>query len=85
MSLSQPGSTTASPSRCGGGRLGSGSGSGGSVCLTPLSSAAPSTSTTATGAVFAALPLRLTPKTFTGEGHFDDYLQQFTAAARLSG
>ena len=50
-----------------------------------LSPAAPSTSTAAAGAVLAALPSSLMPDGFTGEGDFEDYLQQFTTAARLSG
>ena len=69
----------------GGGGPGSGSGSGGSVSLTLLSPAAPSTSTAAAGAVFSALPSCLMPEAFTGEGDFEDYLQQFTTAATLSG
>ena len=69
----------------GGGGPGSGSGSGVSVSLTPLSPAAPSTSTAAAGAVFSALPSCLMPEAFTGEGDFEDYLQQLTTAARLSG
>ena len=84
-SLSQPGSRTASPSRGGGGGPGPGSGSGGSVSLTPLLPAAPSKSTAAVGAVFAAPPSCLMPETFTDEGDFEDYLQQFKTAARLSG
>ena len=85
MSSSTRPSRTASPVRGGGRGTGSGSGSGGSVSLTPFSPAAPSTSTAATGAVFEALPLCSMPVVFTGEGDFDDYLQQFTTAARLSG
>ena len=85
MSSSTPRSRTVSPSRSGRGGLGSGSGSGGSVSLTPLSPAAPSTSTAATGAVFAALQSCLMPEAFHDEGDFEDYLQQFTTAARLSG
>ena len=69
----------------GGGGPGPGSGSDASVSLTPLSSAAPSTSTAATAAVIAALPLCLVPEAFTGEGDFEDYLQLFKTAARLSG
>ena len=82
---STPGSRKVSPSRGGGGGPGLGSGSGGSVSLTPLSPAARSTSTASTGAVFSALPSCLMPEAFTGEGDFEDYLQQFTTAAQLSG
>ena len=85
MSSPQPGSRRGSPRRGGGGESGSGSGSGGSVCLTPLSPAAPTTSMAAAGAVFAALPSCLMPEAFTDEGHFEENLQQFTRAARLSG
>ena len=89
MSASTPPSITGSRSGSlrsgGGGGPGLGSGSGGSVSLTPLSPAAPSTSTAATGAVFATLPSCLMPEAFTGEGDFEDYLQQFTTAAQLSG
>ena len=85
MSSSTRGLRTVSPRRGGGGGPGLGSGSGGSVSLTPLSPAAPSTSTAAAGAVFAAFPSCLIPEAFTGEGDFKDYLQQFTTAARLSG
>ena len=84
MSSSTPGSRTASPSRSGGGGRGPGS-SNGAVSLTPLSPTAPSTSTALTGAVFGALPSCLMPEAFTGEGHFEDDLQQFTTAASLSG
>ena len=63
---------------------GPGLGSGGSVSLTLLSIAAPSTSAAAAGAVFAALPSCLMPEAFTGEGDFEEYLQQFTTAAQLS-
>ena len=35
----------------------------------------------AAGAVFAALPSRLMPEAFTGEGDFEENLQQFTTAA----
>ena len=80
--MSTPPSRSGSPSGGGGGpRLGS----GGSVSLTPLSTAAPSTLTAATGAVFSALPSCSMPEAFTGEGDFEDYLQQFTTAATLSG
>ena len=85
MSSATPGSRTVSPSRSGGGGPGPGSGSGGSVSLTPLSPAAPSTSMASTGAVFSAHPSCLMPEAFTGEGDFEDYLQQFTTAAQLSG
>ena len=85
MASSTPPSRSGSPSSGGGGGPGPGLGSGGSVSLTPLSLAAPSTSTTAAGAVFAALPSCLMPEAFTGEGDFEDYLQQFTTAAQLSG
>ena len=84
MSSSSPPSRSGSPSG-GGGGLGSGSGGGGSVSLTPLSPAATSTPTAAAGAVFSALPSCLMPEAFTGEGDFEDYLQQFTTAATLSG
>ena len=85
MSSSTPGSRTVSTSRCGGGRPGLGSGSDGSVSLTPLSPVAPSTSTSTAGAVFAALLSCLKPEAFTCRRDFEDYLQQFTTAARLSG
>ena len=85
MSSSTPGSRTVSPRRGGGGGPRLGSGSGGSVSPTPLSPAAPSTSTAAAGAVLSALPSCLMPEAFTGEGDFEDYLQQVTTAARLSG
>ena len=42
-------------------------------------------STAAAGATFAALPSCLMPEAFTGEGDLEDYLQQFTTAAQLSG
>ena len=92
MASSTPGSRSGSPRSSGGGGgggggggPGSGSGSGGSVFLTPVLPAAPSTLTAAAGAVFAALPSCLMPEVFTGEGDFEDYLQQFTTAAQLSG
>ena len=85
MASPSPGSGSGSPRSGGGGGPGSGSGSGGSVSLTPFSPAAPSTSTAAAGAVFAALPSCLMPEAFTGEGDSEDYLQQFTTAAQLSG
>ena len=85
MTSSTPGSGSGSPRGGGGDGPGLGSGSGDSVSLTPLSSAAPSTSTAAAGAVFAALPSCLMPEAFTGEGDFEDYLQQFTTAAQRSG
>ena len=85
MTSSAPGSRSGSPRSGGGGGPGSGSGSGGSVTLTPLTPAAPSTSTATAGAVFSALPSCLMPEAFTGEGDFEDYLQQFTTAATLSG
>ena len=85
MSSSSPPSRSGSPRSGGGGGLGPGSGRSGSASLTPLSPAAASTSTAAAGAVFAALPSCLMPEAFTGEGDFEDYLQQFTTAARLSG
>ena len=78
-----PPSRSGSPSG-GGGGPGPGLGSGGSVFLTPLSAAAPSTSTAAAFTVLAALPSCLTPEVFTGEGDFDDYLKQFTTAAQFS-
>ena len=83
MTSSGPGSTSGSPRSGGGG--GPGSGSGVSVSLTPLTPATPSTSTAAAVAVFSALPSCLMPEGFTGEGDFEDYLQQFTTAATLSG
>ena len=55
------------------------------MSLTPLSPTAPSTSTAAAGAVFAALLPCLMPEALTGEGEFEDYLQHFTTAATLSG
>ena len=85
MTSSTPGSRSGSPRSGGGGGPGSGLGSGGSLSLTPLSPAAPNTSTATAGAVFAALPSSLMPEAFTGEGDFEDYLQQFTTAATLSG
>ena len=85
MTSSGPGSRSGSPRSGGGGGPGPRSGSGGSVSLTPLSPAATSTSTAAAGAVFSALPSCLMPEAFTGEGDFEDYLQQFTTAATLSG
>ena len=84
MASSTPGSRSGSPRSGGGGGPGSGSGSGVSVSLTPLTPTTPSTSTTAAGAVFSALPSCLMPEAFTGEGDFEDYLQQFTTAATLS-
>ena len=85
ISSSTSPSRTVSPSKVGGGGVGSGSGSGGSLCITLLSPAAPSTSTAAAGAVFASLELCLMPEAFTGQGDFEDYLQQFTTAASFSG
>ena len=85
MASSTPGSRSGSPRSGGGGGPGSGSGSGGSVSLTPLTPTIPSTSTVTAGAVFSALPSCLMPEAFTGEGDFEDYLQQFTTAAQLSG
>ena len=85
MSSSAPGSRRGSPRSGGGGGPGSGSGSGGLVSLTPLPMAAPSTSKAAASAVFSALPSCLMPEAFTGEGDFEDYLQQSTTAATLSG
>ena len=85
MASSTPPSRATSPSSGGGGGPGSGSGSGGSVTLTPLPPAATSTSTATAGAVFSALPSCLMPEAFTGEGDFEDYLQQFITAATLSG
>ena len=89
---SRTGSRSGSPRSGGGGGPGLGSGSGGSVTLTPIapvapgaSPAAPSASMAPTDAVFAALPSCLMPEAFTGEGDFEDYLQQFTTAATLSG
>ena len=83
MASSTPPSRSGSPR--GGGGPGSGSGGGGSVSLTPLTPTMPSTSTATAGAVFSALPSCLMPEAFTGEGDFEDYLQQFTTAAQLSG
>ena len=85
MASSTPASRSGSPRGGGGGGPGSGSGSGVSVSLTPLSPAAPSTSTAAAGTVFSALPLCLIPEAFTGRGDFEDYLQQFPTAAQRSG
>ena len=85
MTTPTSGSGSGSTRSGGGGGPGSGSGSGGSVTLTPLSPAAASTSTATAGAVFSALPSCLMPEAFTGEGDFEDYLQQFTTAATLSG
>ena len=85
MASSTTGSRSGSPRGGGGGGSVSGSASGVSVALTPLTPAAPSTSTAAAGAVFSALPSCLMPEAFTGEGDFEDYLQQFTTAATLSG
>ena len=85
MASSTPGSRSGSTRSGGAGGRGPGPGSGGSVSLTPLSPAAPSTSTAAAKAVVLALPSCLMPETFTGEGQFEDYLQQLTTAARLSG
>ena len=84
MSSSTPPSRGGLPSG-GVGGPGPGFGSGGSVSLTPLSTAAPKTSTAAASAVFAALPSCLMPEAFTGERDFEDYLQQFTRAAQFSG
>ena len=75
-------------SRSGLPRSGGGGGPGtelGSVSHTPLSPAAPSTSTAAVGAFFVALPLCLMPEVFAGEGDFEEYLQQFTTAAHFLG
>ena len=85
MTSSAPGSRSGSPRSGGGGGAGSGSGSGGSVSLTPISPAAPGTSTAAAVAVYSALPSCLMPEASTGDGDFEDYLQQFTTAATLSG
>ena len=85
MSSSTPPSRSRSPRSGGGGEPGRGSGNAGSVSLTPLSPAAQSTSTATAVAVFAALPWCFMPQAFTGDGDFEDYLQQFTTAARLSG
>ena len=85
MSSSTPGSRAASPSSGGGGGPGSGLGGSGSVSLTRLSPAAPSTSTATAGAIFSALPSCLMPEACTGGGDFEDYFQQFTTAATLSG
>ena len=85
MSSSIPASRSGSPRSGGGGEPGPGLGSGGSVSLTPLSPAEPSTSTAAASAVFAELPSSFMPEAFTGEGDFEDCVQQFTTAARLSG
>ena len=43
------------------------------------------TSMAAAGAIFAALPSCLMPEIFTGEEDFEEYLLQFTTAARISG
>ena len=85
MASSTPSSRSGSPRGGGGVGPGSGSASGVSVALTPLTPAAPSTSTAAAGAVFSALPSCLMPEAFTGEGDFENYLQQCTTAATISG
>ena len=85
MTSSGPGSRSGSPRSGGGGGPGSGSGSGVSVSLTSLAPTTPSTSTAAAARVFSALPSCLMPEDFTGEGDFEDYLQQLTTAATLSG
>ena len=85
MASSPSPSRSGSPRSSGGGGPGPGSGSGVSVSLTPLSPTVPSTSTAAAGAAFLALPSCLMPEAFTGDGDFEDYLQQFTTAAQLSG
>ena len=85
MTSSTSGSRSGSPRGGGGGGPGPGSSSGVSVALTPLSPAAPSTSTAAACVVFSALPSCLVPEAFTDEGDFEDYLQQFTTAAQLLG
>ena len=85
MAPSTPGSRAASGSGSGYGGLGSGSVAAVRNLSHPISTAAPSTSTAATATVFAALPSCLMPEVSTGEGDFEDYLQQFTTAARLSG
>ena len=85
MTSSGPGSRSGSPRSGGGGGPGSGSGSGVSVSLTPLTPTTLNTSTAAAGAVFSALPPCLMPEAFTGEGDFEDYLQQCTTTATLSG
>ena len=74
MSSSTPPSRTVSPSRRGGGGPGPGSGSGGYVSLTPVSPAAPGTSTVAAGAVFAAVPSCLMPEVFTDGEDFEEYM-----------
>ena len=56
-----------------------------SVSLTLLSPAVLNASSAVTGAVFPALPLCLISEAFTDERDFEDYLQQFNTAARLSG
>ena len=85
MSSSTPPSRTAPPSGGGAGGLGSGSVNDRSVSLTPLSPAAPSSSTATASANLAARPSCLMPEAFTGGGDFEDYSQQFTTAAKLSG
>ena len=84
MTSSTPGSRSASPRGGGGGGPGIVSGSVGSVSLTLLTPSTPSTSTATAGAVSAALPSCLMPEVFTGEGDFEEYLQQFITAARFS-
>ena len=84
MSSSTPASRSGSPSSGSGGGAGPGLGSSRSVSLTPLSPAAQNTSTAAACVVSAALPSCLMPEVFTGEGDFENYLQQFTTAARRS-
>ena len=85
MSSSTPPLRTGSRQSGGGGGHRPGLGSVGSVSLTPLSTAAPSTSTADGAAFFAALPSCLMPEALDGERDFEDYLQQFRSAARLSG
>ena len=84
MVPSKHGSRKGPPLENGGVGPGPRSGGGCSVSLTPLSPAAPSTSTATAGAVFAALPLCLMPEALTGDGYFEDCLQQFTTAPRHS-
>ena len=85
MSSSTAPSRPGSPNSGDGGGPGPGSGNGRSVSLTSLSPSAPITSTTTAGAVFAALLSCSMPEAVTGKGDFEDYLQQFTTASRLSG
>lgn len=56
---------------------------GGTVTSPSVGGTGSSTSSTATTCI--SLPSCLMPESFTGENDFEDYLQQFLTAARLSG